>query len=54
MVKKVRSPKSIRVKTSGQATRSNVPNVSVNKKKEIKPIESKPGPEEINIDDIIL
>ena len=53
MVKKVRSPKSIKIKTSGQATRPTRPNIPVNKEKVIKKPEL-PGPDEINIDDIIL
>ncbi len=55
MIKKVRSPKSIRVKTSGQATRPTTPHVSINKKKEdIKKVDIPKGPDEVDIDDIIL
>lgn len=52
MVKKVRTPGAAKVKTSSQATRNTRPITNVNKAPNPKPVEK--GPDEVDIDDIIL
>lgn len=55
MVKKVRKPGQARVKTSKMATRTSKPVVEITRKQEIGGQEKAAvGPEEVNIDDIIL
>jgi hypothetical protein len=50
MIRKVRKPSQIKTKTSYQTTRIDKPNVVV--RKDRKP--SKPDPDSVNIDEIIL